>query len=180
MNSPDTFRPFARALHWLMAIMVLSMLFIGAGMVSTVAEKHASLVAIHRPLGITIFILALIRLVYRLRHPAPPLPRDLPAWQVLAAKGSHVLLYALMIGMPLIGWGMLSAGGYPVTMFAGVELPRILPADPALFAWLREAHRYLAWLFFLTFLAHMGAALMHGLIRRDGVLQSMTGGKMPR
>ena len=180
MNRPDTFRPFARLLHWLMAIMVLSMLFIGAGMVSTVAEKHASLVAIHRPLGITIFVLALIRLVYRLRHPAPPLPRDLPLWQKLAAHGSHVLLYALMIGMPLIGWGMLSAGNYPVTMFAGVDLPKILPSDPALFAWLREGHRYLAWLFFLTFLAHMGAALMHGLIRRDGVLQSMTGGKMPR
>lgn len=180
MNRPDTFRPFARLLHWLMAIMVLSMLFIGAGMVSTVAEKHASLVAIHRPLGITIFVLALIRLVYRLRHPAPPLPRDLPLWQKLAAHGSHVLLYALMIGMPLIGWGMLSAGNYPVTMFAGVDLPKILPSNPALFAWLREGHRYLAWLFFLTFLAHMGAALMHGLIRRDGVLQSMTGGKMPR
>lgn len=180
MNRPDTFRPFARLLHWLMSIMVLSMLFIGAGMVSTVAEKHASLVAIHRPLGITIFVLALIRLVYRLRHPAPPLPVDLPLWQKLAAHGSHVLLYALMIGMPLIGWGMLSAGNYPVTMFAGIDLPKILPSDPALFAWLREGHRYLAWLFFLTFLAHMGAALMHGLIRRDGVLQSMTGGKMPR
>jgi len=180
MNRPDTFRPFARLLHWVMAVLVLSMLFIGAGMVSTVAEKHASLVAIHRPLGMTIFILALIRLVYRLRHPAPPLPADLPEFQKLAAHASHWLLYALMIGMPLIGWGMLSAGNYPVTMFPGFHLPQILPSDPGLFAWLREAHRYLAWLFFLTFLAHMGAALMHGLIRRDGVLQSMTGGKAPR
>ncbi len=78
--------------------------------------------------------------------------------------------------MPLIGWGMLAAGTSPVTLCSGSQPPPILPAGPALYAWLREAHRYLAWLFFLTFLAHMGAALMHGLIRRDGVLESMTGG----
>lgn len=176
MNRPMTFHPFARVLHWLMAAAILSMLFIGAGMVSTVAEKHNWLLAIHRPLGAIIFVLALVRLGFRLTHPAPPLPADLPAWQKLAAHASHWLLYALMIAMPLIGWGMLSAGDYPVTLFGGVHLPKILPSGPALFAWLREAHRYLAWLFFLTFLAHMGAALMHGLIRRDGVLQSMTGG----
>ncbi len=103
----------------------------------------------------------------------------MPEWQKLAAHASHWLLYGLMIAMPLIGWGMLSAGNYPVTLGAGLRLPPILPSDAALFAWLREAHRYLAWLFFLTFLAHMGAALMHGLIRRDGVLQSMTGGSGP-
>lgn len=174
--SVATFRPFARALHWLMSILILTMLFVGAGMVTSVEAKHAWLLAIHRPLGITIFVLALIRLGYRLTHPAPPLPADMPEWQKLAAHASHWLLYALMIAMPLIGWGMLSAGHYPVVMGGGFILPPILPTDAALFAWLREAHRYVAWLFFLTFLAHMGAALMHGLIRRDGVLRSMTGG----
>jgi cytochrome b561 len=159
-----------------MSILILTMLFVGAGLVTSVESKHAWLLAIHRPLGITIFVLALIRLAFRLTHPAPPLPADMPEWQKLVAHASHWLLYALMISMPLIGWGMLSAGNYPVTMFGGFALPPIMPTDAALFAWLREAHRYLAWLFFLTFLAHMGAALMHGLIRRDGVLQSMTGG----
>jgi cytochrome b561 len=177
MSRADTFHPFARVLHWLMALAVLSMLFVGAGMVTSVEARHAWLLAIHKPLGITIFVLALIRLGFRLTHPAPPLPADMPEWQKLAAHASHWLLYALMIAMPLIGWGMLSAGNYPVTLGGGLRLPPILPSDAALFAWLREAHRYLAWLFFLTFLAHMGAALMHGLIRRDGVLQSMTGGK---
>ncbi|KAG9589305.1 hypothetical protein KCV01_g12285, partial [Aureobasidium melanogenum] len=157
-----------------MATMILAMLFIGAGMVSTVSEKHQWLVGIHKPLGAAVFVLALVRLGFRLMHPAPPLPDDLPLWQKLAAHASHWLLYALMLAMPLIGWGMLSAGGYPVTLGGGIQLPSILPANPALFAWLRESHRYLAWLFFLTFLAHMGAALMHGLIRRDGVLRSMT------
>ncbi|MGF6709389.1 cytochrome b561 [Luteibacter sp. W1I16] len=179
MSRADTFHPFARVLHWLMAAAILSMLFVGAGMVTSVEARHAWLLAIHKPLGIVIFVLALVRLGFRLTHPAPPLPADMPEWQKLAAHGSHWLLYALMIAMPLIGWGMLSAGNYPVTLGGGVRLPPILPFDAALFAWLREAHRYLAWLFFLTFLAHMGAALMHGLIRRDGVLQSMTGGKRP-
>lgn len=68
---------------------------------------------------------------------------------------------------------MLSAGGYPVELGARLRLPPILPEDALLFAWLREAHRYLAWLLFLTFVAHMSAALYHGLIRRDGVLASM-------
>ena len=176
MNGQPMFHPFARVIHWLMAAMILAMLFIGAGMVSTVSEKHQWLVGIHKPLGIAVFVLALVRLGFRLTHPAPPLPADLPLWQKLAAHASHWLLYALMLAMPLIGWGMLSAGGYPVTLGAGLQLPAILPADATLFAWLRESHRYLAWLFFLTVLAHMGAALMHGLIRRDGVLRSMTGG----
>jgi cytochrome b561 len=176
MSRVDTFHPFARVLHWLMSIMILTMLFVGAGMVTSVEAKHAWLLSIHRPLGITIFILALIRLGFRLTHKAPPLPADMPEWQKLAAHGSHWMLYGLMIAMPLIGWGMLSAGNFPVTLWSGFQLPPILPAGPTLYAWLREAHRYLAWLFFLTFLAHMGAALMHGLIRRDGVLESMTGG----
>ena len=174
MNRQPMFPPFARVIHWLMATMILAMIFIGAGMVSTVSEKHQWLVGIHKPLGAAVFVLALVRLGFRLMHPAPPLPDDLPLWQKLAAHASHWLLYALMLAMPLIGWGMLSAGGYPVTLGGGIQLPSILPANPALFAWLRESHRYLAWLFFLTFLAHMGAALMHGLIRRDGVLRSMT------
>jgi cytochrome b561 len=176
MSRVDTFHPFARVIHWLMSIMILTMLFVGAGMVTSVEAKHAWLLSIHRPLGITIFILALIRLAFRLTHKVPPLPADMPEWQKLAAHGSHWMLYGLMIAMPLIGWGMLSAGNFPVTLWSGFQLPPILPAGPALYAWLREAHRYLAWLFFLTFLAHMGAALMHGLIRRDGVLESMTGG----
>ena len=175
MSRPDTFHWFARLLHWLMAAMIVSMLFIGAGMVTSVESKHTWLLAIHKPLGISIFVLALIRLGFRLTHPAPPLPDDMPLWQKLAAHASHWLFYVLMIGLPLVGWGMLSAGNFPVTLGGGLRLPPILPFDPLMYAWLREAHRYLAWLFFLTYLAHMGAALMHGLIRRDGVLQAMTG-----
>ena len=165
----------ARVLHWTMAVLILAMLFIGVGMVATVSAKHAWLLAIHKPLGIAILLLAVVRLIVRLRCPPPPLPADLPALQQLAALLSHWLLYALMIAMPLIGWAMLSAGGYPVMLGAGLRLPAILPQNALAFAWLRTAHGVLAYLLFLTFLAHMGAALYHGLIRRDGVLRSMAG-----
>lgn len=172
-----TFSLPARVLHWTMAALILAMLFIGVGMVATVSEKHSWLLAIHKPLGIAILLLAIVRLAVRLRHPPPPLPADLPALQKLAAHLSHWLLYVLMIAMPLIGWAMLSAGGYPVMLGSSLRLPAILPENTLVFAWLRTAHGVLAYLLFLTFLAHMGAALYHGLIRRDGVLRSMVGSR---
>lgn len=165
----------ARVLHWLMAIMIVSMLFIGVGMVASVSERHAWLLAIHKPLGIAILVLAIVRLIVRLRNPPPPLPADLPAVQKLAAHASHYLLYVLMIAMPLVGWAMLSAGGYPVMLSHSLRLPPIFPVNASAFAVLRHAHAWLAALLLLTFLAHLGAALYHGLIRRDGVLSSMTG-----
>jgi cytochrome b561 len=176
MNSNNpTFVPAARALHWLMAILILSMLFIGVGMVASVSPLHDALIRIHKPLGISILVLAVIRLIVRLRNPPPPLPADLPPLQKLAALASHWLLYTLMILMPLLGWAMLSAGGYPVMMSESIRLPAIFPVSPSAFAVLRHAHAWLAMLLFLTFLGHMSAALYHGLIRRDGVLSSMTG-----
>jgi cytochrome b561 len=176
MNRPtNTFSLPARLLHWSMAIAIVAMLFIGVGMVATVSEKHQWLLAIHKPLGIAILLLAIVRLGIRLRHAPPPLPADLPPLQKLAAHASHWLLYALMIAMPLIGWAMLSAGGYPVMLGSSLRLPAILPENALMFAWLRSAHGVLAYLLFFTFLAHMGAALYHGLIRRDGVLRSMLG-----
>ncbi|ABN92102.1 cytochrome b [Burkholderia pseudomallei] len=170
-----TFSPLARLLHWVMAAMIVSMLFVGAGMVTTVSGRHAALVAMHKPLGVAVLVLACVRVVVRLSSRPPALPADLPGWQKFAAHGSHLVLYALMIAMPLVGWAMLSAGGYPVTLGGGVRLPSIVPADAVWFAWLRHAHRWLAYLFFATFLAHFAAALYHGMIRRDGVLRAMVG-----
>ncbi|PXV61543.1 Cytochrome b561 [Dyella jiangningensis] len=174
MNTPKAFHPLARLLHWTMAVLILAMLFIGVGMVSTVSGKHTWLLALHKPLGALIFILALIRLGVRLRFPPPPLPDDMPALMRFVAHASHWLLYALMLALPLVGWAMLSAGGYPISLGGSVHLPPILAANGETFAWLREAHRYLAYLLFVTVLGHMGAALYHGLIRRDDVLPSMT------
>lgn len=178
MTRPSTqFVLAARVLHWLMAAMILSMLFIGVGMVASVSERHDWLLKIHKPLGIAILVLAVVRLIVRLRNPPPPLPADLPAVQKFAAHASHWLLYVLMLAIPLVGWAMLSAGGYPVMLSESLRLPPIFPTNAVAFAMLRHAHAWLAMLLLLTFLAHLGAALYHGLIRRDGVLRSMTGGR---
>ena len=81
-----------------------------------------------------------------------------------------------MFAMPLIGWSMLSAGGYPVTMFNGFELPPIAPHDATIYSVLRTAHTWLALLLFATVLMHLSAALFHAWVRRDGVFESMACG----
>jgi cytochrome b561 len=91
----------------------------------------------------------------------------------LAAVGSHYALYALMIGMPLIGWGMLSAAAYPVVLFRGWRLPAILPQSDSLHTLLWTARFYLAFAFFALILLHVAAGLFHALVRRDGVLPAM-------
>ncbi len=174
MNAARThFTVLQRLLHWLMAICILAMLFIGVAMVSTVMPKYLTLVSIHKPLGIAILVLAVIRLLVRLAYGAPPLPADLPEPMKLAAHLSHYGFYALMIGMPLIGWGMLSAAAYPIVLFGGVHLPPILPQSDSLHTLLWDAHFYLAFAFFGLILLHFAAALFHALIRRDGVFEAM-------
>jgi cytochrome b561 len=167
------FTPLQRLLHWVMAICILAMLFIGVGMVSTIMPKYLTLVSIHKPLGIAILVLALIRLVVRLRFGTPPLPPDLPEPMKLAAHASHYALYILMIGLPLIGWAMLSSATYPIVLWGGVRLPAILPPSDSLHALLWDAHYYLAFAFYALILMHLAAALFHALVRRDGVFQTM-------
>ena len=173
MNTQARFPAVSRLLHWLMALMIVAMLFIGVGMAASLSPRYELLVSIHRPLGIAIFVLCLVRIVNRFINPPPELPDTLPSLQRFAAKASHVLLYALMFIMPLVGWGMLSAARYPIVLYGPLRLPPILPHDLTLYAWLRDLHTDLAYLFFATFLVHFAAALFHGLIRRDGVLASM-------
>lgn len=168
-------RPFpllSRLLHWTMALLILATLFIGVAMVSSLSDYHR-LVAIHRPLGILLLVLVAVRLVNRVMSPPPPLPADMPAVLRFAAQASHWLLYGLMVVLPLVGWGMLSAAGYPIQLVGTLHLPPILPHDAALYAILRPLHTVLAFALFATFLAHLGAALTHALVFKDGVFQSM-------
>jgi cytochrome b561 len=155
-----------------MAAMLLTMLFIGVAMVGSLGNYH-KLVAIHRPLGIVILILAAIRLVNRLFITLPPFPPTMSRRERWVVTASERLLYALMFALPLVGWGMLSAGHYPIAMFGPVHLPPILPANPALYAILRKTHTILAYLLFVTFLAHLGAVLFHTFIIRDRLLNRM-------
>jgi cytochrome b561 len=172
---PQTVFPLlSRVLHWAMAAMIIVMLFIGIAMVASLSDYHR-LVSIHKPLGILVLVFAAIRLINRIVHPPPPLPAAMPGWQRFVAHASHYVLYALMFALPLVGWGMLSAARYPIVLWGPLQLPPILPQDLALFTILRAAHSVLAYLFFATVLAHFAAAMMHALVYRDGVFQSMAG-----
>lgn len=175
MSEPvQHFNVLARLLHWTMALLILLMLFIGTGMVSTVTPTYRELLNWHRPIGVLVLVLVAIRLINRLLRGAPPLPADLPGWQRVLAEASHILLYVLMFAVPLTGWAKLSAAAYPVVMFGAFELPPIAPHSDQLYTALVRAHAWLAFTLFAVWLVHVGAALFHRLIRRDHVLQSMT------
>ncbi|MEK1905134.1 MAG: cytochrome b/b6 domain-containing protein [Pseudomonas sp.] len=167
-----SFSPLARLLHWLMALLILAMLFIGVGMVSSLSPWQPQLVALHKPLGLLLLGLLMLRIIVRLRQPIPALPADMPGWQQRMAQLSHVLLYLLMLTLPLLGWAMQGAAGYPLRLGSWL-LPAIAPQDADLYALLRGAHGYLAYVLFACVLLHLAAGLFHGLIRRDGVLASM-------
>src|SRR5260370_1395613 len=174
MTTKARFPAASRLLHWMMAAMIVAMLFIGVGMAASVSARYELLVSIHRPLGIAIFVLCVVRFVNRFINPPPELPDTVPSLQRFAAKASHVVLYALMFIMPLVGWGMLSAARYPIVLYWPLRLPPILPHDLTLYAWLRDLHTDLAYLFFATFLRHFGAPLFHRLLLRHPFLVTLS------
>jgi cytochrome b561 len=161
-----------RLLHWLMAALVLTMLGIGIAMVASLSDYHR-LVSIHRPLGILILIMVVIRFVNRRLSSVPPFPATMSPQERFAAHASEVLMYALLFLEPLVGWGMLSAARYPIVLFGSLHLFPILPHSVILYAVLRKTHTFLAYLLFLAFVAHFGAILFHTLIVRDGMLSRM-------
>src|SRR5437764_8293226 len=131
------FTAFSRLLHWTVAVMVLTMLCIGVAMVASLESYHV-LVSIHRPLGIAILILVVVRFVNRLLNPPPPFPATMSRAECLAATASEFTMYGLMFVLPLVGWGMLSAARYPIILYGSLHLPFILPHDATLYAMLRK------------------------------------------
>lgn len=171
MSKVAQFAWSSRVLHWLMAVALLAMLAIGMTMVVSF-DHYRVLVAIHRPLGALILVLAVIRLVNRQLQPLPPFLPTMSARERLIATASERLLYGLMLLLPLIGWAMLSAARVPVRV-GPLVLPPILPHDLALYTLLRRSHTVLAYLLFFSFLAHLSAVLFHTVVLRDGLLSRM-------
>src|ERR1700740_3560192 len=171
-NQPAQFTALMRILHWTMAAMVLTMLGVGVTMVASLADYHV-LASIHRPLGVAILILVVVRFVVRRLSRLPPFPPTMSHLERRAATAAEYMMYGLMFALPLVGWRMLSAARYPVMLYGSVHLPFILPHDALLYAILRRTHTVLAYLLFLTILAHFGAILFHTLIVRDGILRRM-------
>jgi cytochrome b561 len=169
--APPRFTLPSRLLHWSMAVMVIAQLLLGVTMVASLAY-YPLLLAIHRPLGISILAFAIVRLVNRLRHHPPPFLATMGRIERRLATWSERLLYALLLAQPLVGWAAVSASGTPVVI-GPWRLPAIAPHNLNLFAGLHIAHIVLAALLFAVFTAHMCAVLFHTLVLRDGLLDRM-------
>ncbi|UXY16895.1 cytochrome b [Chitiniphilus purpureus] len=161
-------------LHWLMALLILSAfglaLYINTLPLSPVKFK---LYAYHKWLGISVLLLVLVRLAWRLRRGVPPPLAGQPAWQRKAAAGTHHLLYLLMVALPLVGWAMSSAKGFPVVLFGLIPLPDFVPRDPDLGDRLKLVHMLLAYGLIGLVGLHALAALKHQFVDRDGTLRRM-------
>ncbi|MBC7207560.1 MAG: cytochrome b [Methyloversatilis sp.] len=168
----------AMSLHWLIALMLFGMFGFGLYMVELpLSPQKLKFYSYHKWAGVTVFLLVLARLAWRITHRPPALPADMPAWQVTAAKAGHHLLYLLMVIVPLSGWLMSSAKGFQTVWFGVLPLPDLLDKDEALGEALLLTHRLLNWFFMLVVAGHVVAALKHHFIDRDGLLSRMLPGR---
>jgi cytochrome b561 len=163
----------ARVLHWITAVLVLFQ--IPAGLL-IVSFDLGLIYNLHKSVGVFILAVLAVRLPWRLTHPAPPLPADIPAAQRAAALAMHWLLYALLVIQPLLGWIATSAYPAPVPFFGLFEMPHIWWQDRALSDALFVVHRWLGIVMAVLLVGHIGAALYHHFVRGDVVLLRMTRG----
>jgi cytochrome b561 len=178
-NAPSRYTAPAMLLHWLMAVAIVGSLSLGLYMADLpVSPTRLKLYNYHKWAGITILTLAAIRLLWRLTH-RPPADLPMPEWQRLAAHSAHVALYVLFFAVPLAGWAYSSAAGFPVVLYGVLPLPDFVSPDKALADAIKPWHGRLAKLLALLVLVHVGAALKHHFIDRDGLLSRMWPTKKP-
>jgi cytochrome b561 len=169
-------------LHWLIAVMLAGQIFGGwlAADESTPRAQAFQLFQLHKSFGLTILALSVARLVWRLSHKVPPMPETMAGWERAAARGVHFLFYVLIIAMPLSGWALISSAPYTVTtMYFGLFEVPLLPVlsgslrGKEIHELLESAHSALVWITIGLLLLHVGAALKHHFVNRDGVLARM-------
>ena len=170
---PTRYTRTAVALHWLLALALLGSLCFGLYMTELpLSPARLKLTNWHKWAGITILALSALRLVWRLTHRPPP-EVAMPAWQRRAAHWTHRALYVLFFAVPLAGWAYSSAAGFPVVVFGVLPLPDFVAPDKALAEAIKQLHKILAYTLGVLVLAHVGAALKHQFVDRDGLLARM-------
>jgi cytochrome b561 len=175
----------AIALHWLMALMIIGLIIAGVWMSDAIDEpatraRAFQVFQLHKSVGLTVLMLTLLRLLWRLSHAPPALPAHMKRWERFAARFSHIGFYVLMLTIPLSGWAMVSANPYglPTIVFGLFEWPHIAPlaalSDKAPVEHLLEdVHQILAFCAILLIILHIGAALKHHFFDKDDVLSRM-------
>jgi len=179
MNATATLSPSHRyggvaiAFHWLLALMIIVSFSVGWYMTDLpMSPTRLKLFNWHKWAGVTILALSALRLLWRLTH-RPPEEAPGPVWQQQAARWTHYGLYALFFAVPLTGWAMSSAAGFPIVWLGMLPLPDFVPRDKALAEVLKEVHHVLAWGLGTLVLLHVAAAVKHHFIDRDGLLYRM-------
>ena len=163
----------AIGLHWLLALMLIGSFSLGVYMADLpFSPTRLKLYNWHKWAGVTILVLSLVRLAWRLGH-RPPADAAMPAWQATAAHATHRLLYALFFVVPLLGWAYSSAAGFPIVWFGVLPLPDFVPVDKALAEAIKPWHERSAMLMAALVLLHVAGALKHQLIDRDGLIDRM-------
>jgi cytochrome b561 len=172
----DRYTGVAIALHWTTAVLVLFMIAAGLTMLRLPqGDAQNLLFNLHRSVGVLLFPLVLIRLIYRWRNPPPPLPDDMAPFQKLAAHANHYALYALLLLNPLLGWWATSAFGATVNVFWLFDLPPIVAENKPLSETLLAIHATVGITITVLVCMHIGAALYHHFIRHDRILLRMLG-----
>ena len=178
MIAAERYSGVAVALHWTGAVLVFCGFALGLFMTGLeLSPAKLRYFAWHKWIGITVFLVAAMRLAWRVRFAPPPLPAAMPDWQVRAARATHALMYVLMLAIPLSGWLYSSATGISVSYLNLVPLPNLVAKDKELARTLLLVHQSLNTVLALAVVAHVGAALKHQWVDRDGLLARMSWGK---
>ena len=161
--------------HWLIALLIIGSFTMGLVMTDMPGLTPTKLkyYSWHKWAGVTILLLATLRLLWRLTHAAPAYPNSMPAWQKTSANALHGLLYVLMFAVPLSGYFYTLSAGFPVVYFGLFELPVLIAKNEALKPVLKEVHFWLNMVLAGTVGMHVAAALKHHFIDRDGIVKRM-------
>lgn len=176
MATPQTqYRGPARLIHWTMAALVLASIPVGVLMIQDGLSRsfQNSLFIFHKNAGVLLLILIVVRIAYRLTHPPAPLPSDLPPWQHKIAGLSHIGLYGLLLLMPVAGYIRVKAGGFPIESLDALGIPSLVPRSDALAEVAKTVHYFGSYAIGGLIAMHIGAALFHGIVRKDGVFSRM-------
>ena len=175
MESPiSRYTPAAIALHWIVALLVIGNLLFGLYLVGLpLSPQKLRSFSYHKWIGVTVLLLAAVRLAWRLRHPPPPMPSTMKPWEVRAANASHTLLYVLFFSAPLSGWLMSSALGFQTVYLGVIPIPDLLGKNRELGETLKLVHRSINYAMAALIVLHAAAAIKHHLHDRDDVLTRM-------
>lgn len=170
MHKPQKYSTLTRALHWLVAAIVLATMPIGVIMLQDGLARPTQdmLFILHKNGGVILLLLVILRIAWRMGTPSPALPATIPHWQKRLAKGVQATLYGLLLVMAVSGYVRVRAGGFPVEMLDALGVPAMVPRSDTLADTAQSIHATARFPLAVLILLHIVAALKH-LIARDGV-----------